>query len=58
MTVLITFPCFYSKIETKPKIGMFRNKATKGTATPPSREINKENNSAGLLQYFPRCAFL
>ena len=56
MTVLITFPCFYSKIETKPKIGMFRNKATKGTATPPSRI--KENNSAGLLKYFPRCAFL
>ena len=46
------------KKETKPKIGMFWNKATKGTATPPSREINKENNSAGLLKYFPRCASL
>ena len=37
------------KKETKPKIGMFWNKATKGTATPPSRERKQQCRIAKIL---------
>ena len=49
VTVLITFPCLHSKKGTNLKNGMFWNKATEWTATPQSRERNKESNGAGLL---------
>ena len=45
----ITFPCLYSKIETKPKICVFWNKATKGTATPSSRERKEQCRIAKIL---------
>ena len=51
MTVIVTFPCLHSEKGANLENGMFWNKATEGTTTPPSRESGnyKESNGAGLL---------
>ena len=44
-----TFPCFYSKIETKPENGEFSNAATKEACHSPCRKLNKQENKTSKL---------